>query len=58
MKQGLLGLSLIITALTLIYLLFVNLFRGTFIISDWYIISVELSAKIIIEIIILKNKED
>lgn len=55
-KKRLLGLSLIISALTLIYLLFVNLFRGTFIIHDWIIVSVELSAKVVIESIILLRK--
>jgi len=50
------ALSLIITALTLLYLLFANLFRGSFIISDWIVVAVDLSAKIIIESIILVQK--
>ena len=55
-KKTLLGLSLIITALTLLYLLFANLFRNTFVISDWVVVSVDLSAKVIIESIILMRK--
>ena len=56
-KRMLLGISLIITALTLLYLLFVNLYRDTFIANDWIVVAVDLSAKVIIEsVILLKEK--
>ena len=57
MKRGtLLRISLIISALTLLYLLFANLYRGTFIKSDWIVVGVDLSAKVIIESVILIKK--
>ena len=52
------SLSLIITALTLLYLLFANLFRGTFILSDWVVVAIDLSAKVVIESIILVQKKN
>jgi uncharacterized membrane protein len=55
-KNILLRVSLIISALTLLYLLFVNLYRDAFVTSDWVVVGVDLSAKIIIESIILIKK--
>ena len=55
-KNTLLAISLLITALTLLYLLFANLVRGSFILSDWIVVSVDLSAKVIIEFVILFKK--
>ena len=55
-KKILLSISLIITAITLLYLLFANLFRDSFMLSDWIIVTIDLSAKIIIESIILFTK--
>ena len=53
----LLSISLIITALSLLYLLFANLYRGTFVASDWVVVMVDLSAKIIIESIVLLRRK-
>jgi len=46
-------LSLVISSLTLLYLLFINIFRNTFISTDWVVVFVDLTAKVIIESIIL-----
>lgn len=55
-KKTLQFISLVIGSLTLLYLLFANVFRGTFIAGDWVVVAVGLSAKIIIESIILFKK--
>jgi len=52
-RKALQFLSLIISSLTLLYLLFINVFRGSFISSDWVVVSVDLMAKIIIESVIV-----
>ncbi len=49
-------ISLIISALALLYLLFINLYRGSFIVSDWLVVAIDLLAKAIIELIILVEK--
>lgn len=49
----LLGLSLCITALTTLYLLFINLYRETFVASDWIVVGFDLFAKVVIESIVL-----
>ena len=48
--------SLIISALALLYLLFANLIRGTFITSDWTVVSVDLGVKVVIEAVLVLNK--
>ena len=48
--------SLVISALALLYLLFANLIRGTFIASDWAVVSVDLGVKVVIEAVLLLNK--
>ena len=52
-KEILLFISLIISGLTLLYLLAVNIFRDTFILTDWIIVSFDLLVKTIIEIYVL-----
>tara|TARA_Y100000310_G_scaffold341239_1_gene439759 strand:+ start:5 stop:178 length:174 start_codon:yes stop_codon:yes gene_type:complete len=57
MKNGkLLGLSLIISSLALLYLLFANTYRGSFILSDWIVVAVDLSATIVIDLVVLYDK--
>ncbi len=56
-KKNLQAVSLIISSLALLYLLFVNVYRETFIISDWLVVTVDLMVKAVIEIAILKGKE-
>ena len=52
-------ISLAISSLVLLYLLFANLFRGTFISLDWVVVIVDLISKNIIEYIVtFVNKED
>ena len=58
MKNKLLQfISVIISSLALLYLLFINIYRSSFVISDWIVVSVDLFAKVIIELIILYGKE-
>lgn len=49
-------ISLIISSLALLYLLFVNVYRNSFIFSDWVVVSVDLFAKLIIELIMMFGK--
>jgi hypothetical protein len=49
-------LSLVLSGLILLYLLFANLYRDSLIIADWILVSVDLAAKIIIELVILTKK--
>ena len=56
MKKILQAVSLIISSLALLYLLFINLYRHTFIISDWVVVAFDLFVKVIIEIALLTNK--
>ena len=46
-------LSLIISALALLYLLFINVYKGSFVSSDWLVVAFDLFAKLIIEIVII-----
>ena len=55
-KNALQFISLVISSIALLYLLLANLFRGTFIINDWFVVMVDLIAKVIIELIILLKK--
>jgi len=55
-KRPLLFFSLLISVLALLYLLAANLFRGTFIVSDWLIVAFDLLVKVIIELIVLFKK--
>lgn len=50
------GLSLIISALVLLYLLFINIQRGTFLFADWVVVTVDILAKTIIELILLSKR--
>ncbi|HLD72055.1 MAG TPA: hypothetical protein VJA23_00570 [Candidatus Nanoarchaeia archaeon] len=56
-KNNLLFLSVIISSLALLYLLFINVYNHTFIIRDWIVVTVDLLAKMIIELIILFGKD-
>lgn len=51
--KSLVFLSLAISSLALLYLVFANVLRNTFIISDWIVVSVDLFIKIIIELILI-----
>lgn len=55
-KRYLLFFSLVISALVLLYLLAVNIFRDTFIMSDWLIVVFDLLVKAAIELIVLFKK--
>lgn len=48
-QQTLLFISMIISALALLYLLSANLFRGTFIMQDWFVVTVDLAVKVFID---------
>lgn len=52
-KEYLQLLSLIISSLAILYLLFINILRNTFIISDWIVVIIDLAVKLIIEIYII-----
>ncbi len=45
--------SLSISALSLLYLLFVNVWRGEFIFSDWLVVAIDLTVKVIVELYVL-----
>lgn len=49
--------SLIISAIAMLYLLYVNEHRGSFIHSDWIVVIVDLSAKSIIELVMMFSKK-
>ncbi len=51
------AVSLIISALALLYLLFVNLYRQAFIASDWAVVGFDLFVKVIIEIALLTKRD-
>ncbi len=55
-KKILQAVSLLISSLALLYLLFINVYRHTFIISDWIVVAFDLFVKVIIEIALLTNK--
>ncbi len=48
--------SLSLSALSLLYLLFINLWRGDFIFSDWLVVAIDLTVKVIVELYILLEK--
>ena len=48
--------SLTLSALSLLYLLFVNLLRGDFIFSDWLVVAIDLAVKVIVEFYLLVEK--
>lgn len=50
------GISLMISALALLYLLFINLYRSTFVASDWLVVAIDLAAKVIVELIIFVER--
>lgn len=52
------AVSLIISSLALLYLLFVNIYRHAFIISDWIVVAFDLFVKVVIEIALLTKRED
>ena len=51
-------LSLSISALALLYLLFVNVSENTFVIRDWLVVAFDLAVKAVVEIIILTKKNN
>ena len=57
-RKVLQALSLIISSLALLYLLFVNIYKETFSVHDWSVVAVDLSVKTIIEIVLLIEKGD
>ncbi len=57
-KRVLQFLSVVISSLTILYLLFINVLRDTFIIHDWIVVIVDLTAKLVIEIYILIVEKD
>ncbi len=42
-------ISLVISSLTLLYLLTANIARNAFILTDWMVVAVDLAAKVMIE---------
>ena len=54
-KRTLQFASLSISALALLYLLFVSLWRNSFIFSDWLVVAIDLAVKVIVELYILGN---
>ena len=56
-EQTLKAISLIISSLILLYLLFINIYRQTFIASDWVVVGFDLFVKVIIEITLLVKKD-
>ena len=54
-KRSLQAVSLIISALALLYLLFINVYKDTFVLHDWSVVAVDLSVKTIIEIVLLQD---
>jgi magnesium-transporting ATPase (P-type) len=50
-------LSLVISALVLLYLLFVNIKRGAFVFNDWVVVTIDLLAKMVIDIILFLREE-
>lgn len=49
-------LSLVISSLVLLYLLFVNLYRESFFLSDWLVVAFDIAVKIVIEIALIVKK--
>ncbi len=55
-RQQLQAVSLIISSLALLYLLFVNVYNKTFVMHDWIVVGVDLLVKTVIEIALLKEE--
>ncbi len=56
-KESLQFLSLTISSLVILYLLFINILRNTFVISDWTVVIIDLAVKLIIEIYIIIERK-
>lgn len=52
-KKAIQFASLTLSALSLLYLLFVNLWRGDFIFSDWLVVAIDLTVKVMVELYLL-----
>lgn len=52
-KKAIQFASLTLSALSLLYLLFVNLWRGDFIFSDWLVVAIDLAVKVMVELYLL-----
>jgi len=50
-------LSIILSSLALLYLLFINVLTKVFIVHDWIVVAIDLFVKIIIEVIIIQKEE-
>ncbi len=50
-------LSLAISGLLLLYLLFSNVLNKTFLVHDWIVVAVDLTSKIIIELVIISKND-
>jgi len=55
-RRKLQQISLIISTLILLYLLFINISRDTFITTDWFVVTIDLLAKTVIDIILISKK--
>jgi hypothetical protein len=55
-KKTLQAVSLIISSLALLYLLFINVYRDTFVLHDWTVVTIDVFVKVIIEIALLKEE--
>lgn len=55
-KKTLQAVSLIISSLALLYLLFINVYRDTFVLHDWVVVTADLLVKAVIEIALLKEE--
>lgn len=52
-------LSIVVSSLALLYLLFANLYRQTFVKSDWFVVVIDLFVKTFVDIfIVIKTKSD
>lgn len=56
-KKSLQFASLSLSSLVLLYLLFVSVWRGNFIVSDWIVVMIDLAVKIIVEWYVLVVKD-
>jgi len=57
-KKLLSFISLIVSSLALLYLLFINLWENRLVASDWIVVSIDLFVKVIIESYLTFSKED
>ena len=56
-KKALQFASLSLSALSLLYLLFVSLWRGSFLFSDWLVVAIDLTVKVIVESYVFLEEE-